>query len=306
MKILVTGGAGYVGNTLCRDLLRRGYKVRCADNFWKGHADQIIELIPRNGFEFMEADVAIKEDVKKMLDGVDGIIHLAALVGFPACKKYPTLATEVNVNGTKNLVEEKGDLPMVFASTGSVYGKVEGVCTEESPLNAVSHYGVTKKLAEDLVTNAKNSVSFRFATGFGVSPNMRVNLLVNDLVYQAVTNKSINIFQPDFRRTFIHVKDMSRAFIFGLENIEELLHKVYNCGSNDLNWTKRELAEYIKKETGCFLSYNESGVDEDQRDYEVDYSKLNNEGFHCAVSMEQGLNELIRVVPLLKIKHQYM
>lgn len=306
MKILCSGGGGYVGNVLCRDLLKRGYEVRCVDNFHKGHCDQIISLIPRPHFEFMYGDVTNEEHVKRMWDGCDACIHLAALVGFPACDAQPALAQAVNIGGTSGLLNESQGRPIINASTGSVYGKVEGICTEESPLNTLTLYGETKREAELMVAEFKNTVSFRFATGFGVSPNMRVNLLVNDLVYQAVNHKVLNIFQPDFRRTFIHVNDMSRAFIFGLENLSKLKHKVYNCGANNLNWTKRQLADYISEQTGCKVFYTDSDYDPDQRDYEVDYSKLNDEGFECNMTMEQGIKDLIKVTPLIRIKHQYM
>ncbi len=306
MKILVVGGGGYIGNVLCRDLLRRGYYVRCVDNFHKGHCDPIIGLISRPGFEFQYGDVTNVEHVKRMWDGCDACIHLAAIVGFPQCDAQPSLARATNVDGVMHMLDHRNGRPFMFASTGSVYGKVEGLCTEHSSLNTTTLYGQTKKVGEQMVTDAgKHTVSFRFATGFGASPNMRVNLLVNDLVHQAVTNRCLNIFQPDFRRTFIHVNDISRAFIFGLEHIDTLKHKVYNCGDNNLNWTKRDLAEYIKKETGAFVSYNESGTDLDQRDYEVDYSRLNDESFQCVKSMEEGINELIQVSPLLRIRHQY-
>jgi nucleoside-diphosphate-sugar epimerase len=182
---------------------------------------------------------------------------------------------------------------------------VEGICTEDSPLNAVSLYGDTKKVAEIAVRDEPNTISYRFATGFGVSPCMRVNLLVNDFTHQAMTNKCLNIFQADFRRTFIHVRDMSRAFIFGLKNYSRMSHNIYNVGANNLNWTKRELAEYIAGKTGAFVNYAETGKDLDQRDYEVDYSRIKNNGFGCSVTMEQGIDELMKVVPLLQIRHQY-
>ena len=184
MKILVTGGGGYVGNVLCRDLLNLGYNVRCLDNFHKGQCDALIGLVQDYNFEFMHGDVVNVNDVVKALDGVDGIIHLASIVGFPACAKQPSLATSVNIDGSLNILEHRNEsIPLIFASTGSVYGKVDGVCTEESPLRAVSLYGETKKAAEMEIRSAPNTISYRFATGFGVSPCMRVNLLVNDFVY---------------------------------------------------------------------------------------------------------------------------
>jgi len=306
MKILVTGGGGYVGNVLCRDLLDQGYKVRCMDNFHKGQCDALIALASKSHFEFMHGDVTNVSHIKKALDGAEAIIHLAAIVGFPACDAQPSLATAVNVDGTRNILEFRDpEVPMVFASTGSVYGKVEGVCTEDSPLNAVSLYGDTKKAAEIAVRDEPNTISYRFATGFGVSPCMRVNLLVNDFTHQAMTNKCLNIFQADFRRTFIHVKDMSRAFIFGINNYKKMSYNTYNVGANNLNWTKRELAEYIAEKTGALVNYAETGVDLDQRDYEVDYSKIQGEGFKCTTSMEDGIDELMKVTPLLQIRHQY-
>lgn len=306
MRVLVSGGGGFVGNVLCRDLLRRGYEVKCVDNFHKGNCDGLLSLVSQNGFEFEYGDVSNPDHAKRMWEGVDACIHLAAIVGFPACEKQPALAEAVNWHGTNFLLDHANGKPFIFASTGSVYGKVEGICNEDSPRNPLNSYGITKMRAEYNVSLADNTVSFRFATGFGVSANMRVNLLVNDFVHQAVFNNCLNVFQADFRRTFIHVRDMSRAFIFGLENLDRLQHKVYNCGANHLNWTKRELAEYVCEKTGASVSFMDVGVDKDQRDYEVDYSRLTNEGFKCIVSMEEGIDELIKVAPLLQINHQYM
>ena len=190
MKVLVTGGGGYLGNVLCRDLMRRGYFVRCVDNFHKGHCDPVIGLVSRPSFEFMYGDVSNQEHVEKMWDGCDACIHLAGIVGFPQCAAQPALSHAVNVDGTKYLLDIRGDRIFINSSTGSVYGKVEGICTEDSPLNTTTTYGLNKLEAEHMTTNAGDfTASFRFATGFGVSPNMRVNLLVNDLVHQAVSNR---------------------------------------------------------------------------------------------------------------------
>lgn len=310
--MLVTGGAGYVGSVLCRDLLSRGYEVRCVDNFYKGQCDSVIGLVTNPKFEFMKADVTDDDDVQRMVYGVDGIIHLAAIVGAPQCEERKGLAYLTNLEGTRLLLKRRGKTPLVFASTGSVYGKVEDVCTEESPLNTNSQYGLTKMWAENEVSEAESTVSFRFATGYGVSPNMRVNLLVNDLVLRAITERTISIFQGDFRRTFIHVRDMSRCFIWGLQRLSGdlgggLKHKVYNAGDNELNWTKKELAEYIAECTNCNVTYDDVKADIDQRDYEVSYDKLNNEGFYCAeTDMRSGIDELIKASHIVKINHQYM
>ncbi len=306
MKILVTGGGGFVGNVLVRQLLEEGYQVRILDNFIKG-CHGLMELVPYVDFEFMEGDVTDFETCKKATKGVDAVIHLAAIVGFPDCAKQPGLAEAVNIQGTKNMLIAADGRPFAFASTGSVYGKVDGICTEDSPRNAQSWYGITKYEAEKKVRDTDNTVSFRFATGFGLSPNMRVNLLVNDLVYRAMKERVIVIFQADFRRTFIHVKDMAKTFQMGIEGLlhKTLKHKVYNAGGDHLNWTKRELAEYIGKKTGCLVHYAEIGQDSDQRDYAVDYSKWYAEGFIPDYSMENGIDEVIKAVPLIHITHAF-
>jgi nucleoside-diphosphate-sugar epimerase len=209
-KVLITGGAGYVGSVLCGILLDKGHTVRVMDNLHKGNADSLVPYCLNPNFSFFRGDVTHKDELKRAMGDVEYIVHLAAIVGFPDCARAPGLAKVVNIDGTENVLrcKQKG-VKLLFASTGSVYGKVEGICTENSPLNAVSLYGLTKIQAENMVLAEEDTVAFRFATGFGVSPSMRVNLLVNDLVYQAVKMKSLTIFQADFRRTFIHVRDMA-------------------------------------------------------------------------------------------------
>lgn len=309
--ILITGGLGYVGSTLCRNLLACGYKVLCTDNFYKNDAESVFELFQNPNFQFEEFDVTDKQKFQYILDNypINGIIHLAGVVGFPNCARYPGLAKSTNIDGTKTVVEGKGKIPLVFASTGSVYGKVEGICTEDSPLNTTTLYGLTKAEGEHIVLNAPNTMVFRFATAFGVSPNMRVKLLVNEFVHDAIHRRSLNIFEADARRTFISVKDMSRALIWGLEGLSRqhtLSHKIYNCGDNNLNWTKRELAEYIKTKVDCAVTYNEVGKDLDNRDYEVSYDRLNDDGFYCKYKMEDCINELIKCVKVMHINHRYI
>lgn len=305
--ILLTGCGGYVGNVLTRQALDAGYKVIGVDNFHKGNCDALFSIADNEYFTFEYGDVTDLKRMLKLCEKADAIIHLAAIVGFPACARQPSLASAVNIQGTENMLLARTGKPLVFASTGSVYGKVEGTCTEDSPLNAVSLYGTTKIEAENMVTACENTVSFRFATGFGASPCMRVNLLVNDLVYRALTERHINIFQADFRRTFISVQDMANCFLWGLNQLfnKTNKYKVYNAGDNALNLTKRELAEYIGKQTGCYVTYSDSGNDLDQRDYEVSFERLNNGGFYCQRTMEEVIDELIKITPLLQIRHQY-
>lgn len=305
--ILISGCGGYLGNVLIRQALDAGYKVIGVDNFHKGNCDSLFSIADNEYFTFEYGDVTDLRRMLKLCERADAIIHLAAIVGFPACSRQPALATAVNVQGTENMLLARTGKPLVFASTGSVYGKVDGICTEDSPLNAVSLYGTTKAEAEKMVSECDNTMSLRFATGFGASPCMRVNLLVNDLVYRALTERHINIFQADFRRTFIHVRDMANGFLWATNSLlnNTPSQKVYNCGDNNLNWSKRQLASYIREKTGCYVSYADSGTDSDQRDYEVSFERLNNDGFYCQETLESGIDELIRITPILQIRHQY-
>jgi nucleoside-diphosphate-sugar epimerase len=308
-KILITGAGGYVGTALIKHILSNtDYKVRALDNFHKGNCDSLMHFISNPNFEFMYGDVTVPEHCEKAVDGVSSIIHLAAIVGFPACARQPALSNAVNVEGTRNILNARSyKQPLVFASTGSVYGKVSGICSEDSVKNPLTIYGKDKLEAESLVRKDGNSVALRFATGFGVSPCMRVNLLVNDLVYQAINNRSLNIFEGNARRTFIHVNDMATAFIGALEGLvnNTLNYDVYNAGFDSLNWTKRQLAEFISQRTGCFLTFQDTAKDLDQRDYEVDYSKFAKDIQNTHTTMEEGINELIKATPLLQIRHQY-
>ena len=314
MKILVTGGGGYVGSVLCRTLLNAGHKVRCVDNFSNGHCDALIPLCRNESFEFYQGDVTNVFDVMHMVKDVEAIIHLAALVGFPACKRNPSLATLINATGTDYLADVAHiDIPFIFASTGSVYGQItDSLCTEDTLAIPLSQYGMTKLEAEQIIRKRRrHSVIYRFATGFGVSPNMRVNLLVNDLVYQCVHNSCMTIFQADFMRTFIHVEDMAKAFLHAVDNYLDMSSginhpPIYNCGSEKNNWSKRDIADYIANATGASVHYQEIGKDADQRDYAVDYSRLQKTGFDVDIHVEQSIDELIKVADLIYIQHQYM
>jgi nucleoside-diphosphate-sugar epimerase len=304
-KILVTGAGGFLGSVLVDRLLNQGFKVRAFDNLFRD-SDYLITKCAHPNFQFVFGDVLDKPILKKAMDGVDGVVHLAALVGEPICKKMPQLATLVNVEGTYNVIETKPQgLPMVFASTGSVYGKVDGICTEESPLNAISHYARTKIDCESIVKN--ESVIYRFSTAYGVSGNMRVDLLINDLAYKAKYDRSLVMFQSEFRRSFVHCRDIASAIEFGLNGYGAMCGKTYNVGHPKGNWTKRQLAEYLKEKTGCFVAYADNGyVDPDGRDYEIDFSKMSNLGWNAEVPMEQGIDEVLAATDLIKITHRFM
>lgn len=311
----VFGGAGYIGSRLTQKLLEEGYKVKCVDNLHKGHADHLFNIINHPNYEFVYGDIC---DLNDCISGVaesDFIVNLAGIVGFPACKKHRILSEAVNVVGAENVVKARDqvfshrkvpDIPPVFyASTGSIYGSLTELCTEDSPKNPQSIYGMDKYEGEKRTLSYDRTLSYRFATCFGVSPCMRVNLLVNDLVYQAMVNRHINIFQADFARTFIHIDDFCDSIIHGLTHINELNHNMYNMGDDSMNWSKRELAEFIKEHTGCAVTYNDTHTDADMRDYTVSYKRINDEGWYTKTTMEQGILELIEAVPLMRMRNPY-
>lgn len=306
MKVLVTGGAGYVGCILVPQLLARGHQVRVLDDLMYGGRG-LLACFAHRGFEFMKGSVLDEGQVARALDGADAVIHLAGIVGYPACKRDPRLAREVNLEGTRLIERLRAkDQPILFASTGSNYGAVVGaLCTEDTPLNPLSEYGVTKTAAERHLLEAGNVVCYRFATAFGVSPRMRFDLLINDFVYQAKVNKDLIIYERTFKRTFIHVGDMARAFAFALEHYRTMRDDVYNVGSEDMNFSKEDVALLIKKRIDYYLHFAEIGKDEDQRNYEVSYAKIQGKGFKTEIDMETGIEELIRAMDLIVIRNEY-
>jgi nucleoside-diphosphate-sugar epimerase len=305
-KILITGGAGYVGTSLVDALLKEGFQVRVLDVLRFGGSG-LLAYFSNPDFEFIRGDVRKKEDVAKAMEGVDAVIHLAAIVGFPACRKEPELSEEINVGGTKNVVEAAhGAIPVLFASTGSTYGKmIEKLCTETTPLNPLSNYGRQKADAENVIVSNKEFVIFRFATAFGVSPRMRLDLLPNDFTYRAVRDKSLIVYEKHFMRTFVHVRDMARAFIFALKNYDRMRGEVYNVGSNTMNYSKEAICLMIKDKVDYYLHFAEIGQDLDQRDYIVSYDKLENTGFKTEVTMEQGIGELIKLSHVIDVQNPH-
>ena len=305
MEVLVTGGAGYVGTTLVPQLLEEGYDVTVFDNLMFG-GDYIIPFFRYKNFKFIEGDVRNEDALWNAAKSADVIIHLAAIVGFPACRKEPDLAKTVNVDGTRNLIKvtSKNQL-IIYASTGSNYGSLEEVCTEESPLNPLSLYGQTKTLAEKMLMEERTTIGYRFATAFGVSPRMRLDLLINDFTYKAITQGYLVVYEAHFMRTFIHVYDMGRAFVFGIENQDKMKNNIYNVGSEKMNYSKKDICELIKEKTGLYVHYADIGEDADKRNYVVSYKKINSLGYDTTVSVEEGIDELARALRAIKFKTPY-
>jgi len=306
MHILVTGGAGYIGSILVNELLKNGHKVKVYDSLRFG-GNSLLPMFQYPHFSFVKGDIRDTALLEEHVKNTDAIIHLAAIVGYPACKKYPDLAKSVNVDATIALMKMLSkDQLVLYASTGSNYGAVpNGICTEETPLSPVSLYGETKTQAEQVILQHQNSVAYRFATAFGLSPRMRLDLLINDFVYKALTQKYIVVYESHFMRTFIHVRDIVRAFSFALENISRMKGQTYNVGHESMNYTKKEICEMIARKIEYYLHLADIGNDEDKRNYRVSYQKIAAHGFQVSVSMEQGIDELVRGIQALEIKEPY-
>lgn len=296
MKILVTGGSGYIGSVLVNYLLKE-HEVYVLDKFDRNNPS-LANYCSNKKFHIIKGDVRDKITLKEALKKVDLVIPLAALVGAPLCKQDPINAQSTNFGAIKLLVENLSkDQNLIFPTTNSGYGisKDDELCTEESPLNPISLYGKSKCDAENLILNSGNGISFRLATVFGMSPQMRLDLIVNDFVYRALFDSALIIFEGSFRRNFIHIKDVSRAFMHGIENYDLMNNEPYNIGLSSANLTKIQLCEQIKKHLPNF-TYLESkiGEDPDKRDYLVSNEKIEKTGFKPNFTLDDGIQELIK------------
>ncbi len=300
-KILVTGGAGYIGCVLIPELLAMGYEITLYDILlYESH--QLIPFFTHPNFKFVKGDILNKELLKKSITGMDVVIHLAAIVGYGACRIDENRAYLINHIGTKNVIEcMSPEQYLLFGSTGSNYGTVDGICVETSPLHPLSIYGKSKTLAEEEVMKRPNSTAFRFATAFGASPRLRLDLLINELLYLAKTQKYLVIYESHFMRTFIHVRDMARAFIFAIKYQDKMKGETYNIGSNNMNFSKKDICEKIQKVTGCYIHYADYDGDADKRNYVVSYDKIHVLGYRTAISVDEGIEELLKCMDVLKI-----
>lgn len=296
MKILVTGGAGYLGSVLCEYLLDANYQVTVVDNLLYNQKT-LFHLVPNPNFEFVFGDVRNEQLMRSLIKNTDVIIPLAAIVGAPACKADPILARSVNLDAIKliNKLRSK-DQWVIYPTTNSGYVAKSGetFCTEETPLKPISLYGKTKSDAEDELLGSKNIISLRLATVFGMSPRMRLDALVNHFVYIALKDGYIVIFEKDFKRNFVYIRDVAKCFLYCLENFERMKEKPFNVGLG-VNLSKEELALKIKEHISQFyIHFAEVGSDPDKRNYVVSNQRLKDTGFEAKFSLDQGIKELIK------------
>lgn len=244
--------------------------------------------------------------MRKELADADAVVHLAAMVGYPMCKKFPEDARRTNVGGTEVVL---GEMPasakLINFSTGSNYGEVEGICDEDTPLNPLSLYGETKTKAEEMCMERPNSVALRFATAFGLSPRMRLDLMINDFTYQALVNRYLLVYERRFRRTFIHVHDMARVVPHLLETWETAKGRCFNVGHESMNFTKEDIARNLQSKLDFHLYFADVGTDEDKRDYEVSYARIRGLGFSLEVDIHRGLGELLSGLRMIRIRNPY-
>jgi len=302
-RILVTGGSGYIGSILVPALLEKGFEVTVVDNLMY---DQIslLDCCADPNFDFVKGDICDYTLMKEMLPKFDVVIPLAAIVGAPACKMNPTVTRLVNYEAHMNIVDStSASQRIIFPTTNSGYGigEKDKFCTEESPLRPLSEYGRDKVEIEKALLDKGNAVTFRLATVFGISPKMRIDLLVNDFTYRAYKDRSIILFEEHFRRNFIHVRDVAKAFLFGIDNYERMKGEPFNVGLSSANLTKRQLCEKIREHVREFYIYSAPlGEDPDKRDYLVSNEKIESLGWKPDHTLDDGIRELLKGYKMLR------
>ncbi len=302
-NLLVTGGAGYLGSIMVPDLLAAGHTVTVLDSFlYKQTSLNHVCINPR--FSVVKGDIRVESTVVPLMKKADVIIPLAALVGAPLCNQDPVGATTTNHDAILMMLRHVSkDQVVLMPTTNSAYGTGDehNLCTEESPLRPISKYAIDKVEVEQALLQHPNAISFRLATVFGMSPRMRIDLLVNDFTYRAVNDRFVVLFEGHFRRNFIHVRDVSRVFQHALGKLGEMRGNIYNVGLSDANISKIELCERIQQLIPDFVFPQEQvGKDLDQRNYIVSNAKIEAAGFHPSVSLQDGIRELITGYTMIK------
>jgi nucleoside-diphosphate-sugar epimerase len=297
MKILVTGGAGYKGIKLTTRLLQAGHCVTVFDNFMYGY-EPIIHLVENPNLTI------VKRDIRNGVDEIgqyDAVFHLAGISGFPACANNPNSAHLINVDATRKLVTGLGrDQILIYASTTSIYGKKGEVSREDDLVDPVSTYAMTKYEAEKIVNERENSVSLRFATVFGVSPKMRIDLMINDFTYRAFKEGALVLFDGFAVRTFIHIDDAVDCYLFALDNYNRMKGGVYNAGGETLNYSKRQIADIIRKYAKYDIIDSEIR-DKDLRHFIVSYEKIASLGFFPKRDVETGVKQLMQLYSFYEV-----
>ena len=301
-NVLVTGGAGYIGSVLVPDLLSDGHKVTVLDDFMYRQNSLAASCIHPN-LEIVIGDIRDKALVKSLVRGHDVIIPLAAIVGAPACNRDVTAAESINLEAALNLVSVVSkDQKIVMPTTNSAYGttKLGEVSTETSALNPISSYAKHKVEVETALMANPLNVSFRLATVFGMSPRMRLDLLVNDLCYRAIHERSVVLFEADFIRNYVHVRDVSRVLRWAIDS-EKACGQIFNFGLTEANLSKRMLCEAIQRHVQHFVFVEaEFGKDPDQRNYTVSNAKIESTGFNFEYGLDRGLAELVKGLKTLR------
>jgi len=302
-KILITGGAGYLGSVIAPEFLRQGFAVRILDSFLFGQ-NSLLDCCGNDDFEVIRGDCRDERILEDALKGVDIAIPLAALVGAPLCNRDKSGAVSINQEAVELLCSKAAkDQRITYPTTNSGYGIGEKgkFCTEETPLRPISLYGVTKVKAEEAVLERGNSLTFRLATVFGASPRMRIDLLVNDFVYRAVHDRAVVIFEGHFKRNYIHIRDVTRAFLHAIANFDAMQGQPYNVGLEEANLSKLELCAKIREHLPQFTFLEAPiGEDPDKRDYIVSNQRILGTGFRTEWDLDRGIRELIKAFSFLK------
>jgi nucleoside-diphosphate-sugar epimerase len=303
MKILITGGSGYIGSILVPELINLGYEVTVIDNFMYKQSS-LNHLCVFENFNIINGDIRNQNLMKSLIGSTDLVIPLAAIVGAPLCNKDPYSAQSINYDAIVNMIKlvSKNQI-ILMPTTNSAYGTGDqnNFCDENSKLNPISKYAIDKVEIEKKLMNRENSISYRLATVFGMSPRMRIDLLVNDFTYRAVHDSSLIIFEGHFKRNYIHIRDVVAAFIHSINNIQTMKGQIYNVGLSDANLSKIELCEEIKKHLSNFVYVEEKyKKDPDQRNYIVSNKKIEKTGFKPKYSISDGIKELIKGYKMIK------
>lgn len=302
VNVLITGGAGYLGAILCEHLLGSGYQVTVVDNLAFGQ-HSLMQFCENKNFDFIFGDARDESLIRDALKSADVVIPLAAVVGAPACSRCPWDAESVNLGAIQMLNRLRSPRQLIlYPTTNSGYGSKSGdvFCTEETPLEPISIYGRTKVEAEQELLQSPNVVTLRLATVFGVSPRMRLDLLVNHFVLSAVKDGYLVIFEKDFKRNYIHIRDVADCFIHCIRNSEKMAGRPYNVGLDQANLSKEELALKIKEYVpGFYIHFGEIGSDPDKRNYIVSNQRLREYGFEARRSLDDGIKELLKAYRML-------